>query len=163
MRSVILFSVLLAGCTKTVSTTDLRLIAHDENGRQWVEITAPSQTLKINDWIRACPANVEVLYQSPRVLSLGCRSAAPVYVTFRLEDGARLALRDIIQVGREGQLQEAINRYLRRTKQSAFSPSDSFAMAAQGLLFPTPEGDVVVSSIELRPLLRPDVALLVGR
>ena len=30
-------------------------------------------------------------------------------------------------------------------------------------MFPTSEGDVVVSSIELRPLLRPDAALLVGR
>lgn len=156
-------ALLLSGCRPGVSTTELRLIAKNEGGREWLEITAPPHALKINDWIRSCPANVEVLYQSPRVLSLACRSTPQSYASFQLEDGQRLGLAHVIQAGGDGQLQEAVNRYLRRKHLQAFRPNDNFALTAQGLMFPTAEGDVVVSSIDLRPLLRPDAALLVGR
>jgi len=161
--ALLISAMLLSGCRPGLSTTDLRLIAKSEGGREWLEITAPPQALKINDWIRSCPANVEVLYQSPRVLSLACRSAPQSYASFELENGQRLGLMNIIQAGGQGQLQEAVNRYLRKQHLQAFRPTDNFALTAQGLMFPTPEGDVVVSSIELRPLLRPDAALLVGR
>lgn len=164
MKYGILVALLLTGCTRTISTTDLRLVAHSEGGREWIEITAPQQALKINDWIKSCPARVEVMYQSPRVLSLGCRSEMPVYATFRLEDGTKLGLHDVIQIGGDSQFQEAVDRSLRRTRyKEAFTPGDSFALTAQGLNFPSPEGDIVVSSIELQRLMRPDAALLVGR
>ena len=156
-------AILFSACRSGVSTTDLRLTAKNEGGREWLEITAPPQALKINDWIKNCSANVEVLYQSPRVLSLACRSKPQSYASFQLEDGQRLGLMNVIQAGGEGQLQEAVNRYLRKQHLHAFRPNDNFALTAQGLMFPTAEGDVVVSSIELRPLLRPDAALLVGR
>lgn len=159
----ILAALLLTGCLKTVSTTELRLVAHNDGGREWIEITAPPQALKINDWIKPCSARVDVIYQSPRVLSLGCRSDKPDYATFRLEDGARLALHDVIQIGGDSQLQEAVDRSLRRARHGAFTPGDSFALSAQGLIFPSPEGDVIVSAIELQRLMRPDAALLVGR
>lgn len=163
-NAVLTLSALLAvGCRSGPSTTDLRLTSRSEGGREFLEITAPPQALKINDWIRNCRGNVEVLYQSPRVLSLACRAAEPQYVSFLLEDGQRLGLANVIQAGGEGQLQEAVNRYLRKKHLNAFRPNDNFALTAQGLMFPTAEGDVIVSSIELRPLLRPDAALLVGR
>lgn len=155
--------LLLAGCGRDVSTTELRLQARSENGREWVEIVAPTRVLKINDWVRGCTGNTEVLYQSPRVLSLACREAAPRYASFRLVNGERLGLARVLQAGTEGPLQEAIDRYLRKKHLGAFRPGDNFALTAQGLMFPTPEGDVIVSSIELRPLLHPEAALLVGR
>jgi hypothetical protein len=164
VQAFLLFLTLVAaGCARQISTTELRLIARSEGGRTWVEVTAPPQALPINDWVKKCPGNVSVLYQSPRVVSLGCTGEAPEYASFRLEDGRRLVLRDTIQRGVEGQLQEAVNRYLRKKNRGAFIPGDSFSLTAQGMVFPTPEGDVIVSSIEMRPLLSPEAALLVGR
>ena len=57
--------------------------------REWLEITAPPQAVKINDWIRSCAANAEVLYLSPRVLSLACRSAPQTY-----PEGVRYVVHD---------------------------------------------------------------------
>ena len=119
--------------------------------------------LKINDWIRDCTAKSEVLYQSPRVVSLACREQPAKYASFRIDDGSRLRLAQTIQAGAEPMLQEAINRYLRKKRLHAHRPSDNFALTAQGMMFPTEEGDVIVSTIEIRALLHPEAALLVGR
>lgn len=151
-----------SGCGKG-PPTELRLIASQENGHEKIHIAAPPQALKINEWIDSCGANVAVIYQSPRILSIACRDNVQVYASFRLDTGNHLSLRDVIHQDRFDQLLEAITREQGKKGKKGFTPTNNFAMAAQGLLFPTPEGEVIVSSIDLRPLLKPDVALLVGR
>ncbi len=143
--------------------TELRLIATEDNGHQKLKITAPAQALPINQWIESCSADVKVIYQSPRILSLACRDAVQVYASFRLDTGSHLSLRDVIHQDSFDQLKNEVVLVMEKKKKRGFSPTNNFAMSAQGLVFPTEDGDVIVSSIALRPLLKPDVALLVGR
>ncbi|MCX6598241.1 MAG: hypothetical protein NTV70_17955 [Acidobacteria bacterium] len=154
---------LLAGCFNNASVTELRLKAHQANGREWLEVLAPPQALPINQWVAACPASVYVLYQSPRMVSLGCRAAEPMYASYRLDTGDRLTIENTIQRGQEQALQEAVNRYLWKTPLKQFRPTGNFALTGQGMIFPTADGEVVVSSIELRPLLDRETAFLIGR
>ncbi len=151
-----------SGCGKG-TPTELRLVATQKDGHEKIQITAPPQALKINEWIDSCGANITVIYQSPRILSIACRDRVQVYASFRLDTGNHLSLRDVIHQDRFDQLLEAITREQGKRGKKGFTPTNNFAMAAHGLLFPTPEGEVIVSSIDLRPLLKPDVALLVGR
>jgi hypothetical protein len=155
--------LLLAGCFNKASVTELRLQARTDKGREWVEVLAPPQALPINQWVAACSANVQVLYQSPRVVSLGCRAPEPLYASYRLDTGDRLTIENTIQRGQEQSLQDAVNRYLWKTPLKQFRPTGNFALTGEGMIFPTPQGEVVVSSIELRPLLARETAFLIGR
>ncbi|MCX6591602.1 MAG: hypothetical protein NTZ56_08770 [Acidobacteria bacterium] len=156
-------SLTLAACFNKPVPTELRLKAYQKEGLERLEVLAPTQALPINQWIAACTASVHVLYQSPRVVSLGCRAPEPAYASYRLDSGERLTLENTIQRGQEQPLQEAINRYLWRTPLKQFRPTNNFALTGQGLIFATPQGEVVVSSIELRPLLGRETAFLIGR
>lgn len=160
---LLLLSITLAGCFNKPAPTELRLKAFQQDGRERLEVLAPPQALPINQWIAACPASVQVIYQSPRVVSLACHAPEPAYASYRLDSGDRLTVENTIQRGQEQALQEAVNRYLWKTPLKHFRPTNNFALTGQGMIFPTPQGEVVVSSIELRPLLARETAFLIGR
>ncbi len=154
----------LAGCSKPVSQSDLRLEAKSENGRSWLVVQAPPEALPINDWIRQCTGNVEVIYQSPRVASFACREVtASRYASFRLRDGHHLRLADIIRRESEGEFREAANKAFRKRKTDPGPIPPDVALNAQGLVFYAAGQDVVIPQTELRPMVRPESAFLVGR
>jgi hypothetical protein len=157
-------ALLLAACAKKISTTDLRLAAKSEGGREWVEVVAPPEALPINGWIRQCAARVEVIYQSPRVLSLACReSPQSIYASFRLLDGYHLRMTDVIQTGADGALREAADKAFRRKKREPGPINPDFALNAQGMIFSSGPDDIIIPQTELRPMVKPESALLVGR
>ncbi len=171
MRFALLTLVLLltAACKKQVSTTDLRLEAKSEGERQWLVITAPEGMTPANAWITEClkpegPRRVEVLYQSPRVLSLACRTGeAGRYASFRIPNGQRLTLSNTIQQGMEEPFIQAVEQALAREKRPLRRPTEDFALKAMGLVFRDGPADIVIGPAQMRPLLSMDAALLVGR
>lgn len=170
MRRAILAALLLAACRRQVSTTDLRLEIRQQDGHEWVEVLAPPKMLAANEWIRTCrdragATRLEVIYQSPRIVSFACRGSGPTaFASFRIASGKRLTLDEAIQKGKEGAFQAAVVKASgKRGLPEPASPPDRFALTAAGFVFETNGVEVVVPSTEMRPLLTPDVALLLGR
>lgn len=161
---LIVAAVTLAGCARPISQSELRLEAQSAGGRKWVRVTAPPSALMINTWIDGCAGDVEVIYQSPRVASFACRQpGATRYASFRLADGRHLALDDIVQPSALATLQAAADKALRKRGQPAVAVPADVALNAQGLIFFAEGGDVVIPQTDLRPMVKPEAALLVGR
>ena len=136
----------------------------------WVEVVEPAQMRAANTWVASCRSSgeatrVQPVYQSPRLLSLACRGGAGSrFASFRIADGHRLVLADTIQNGKMGQLQQAAVKAARkRGLPEEFPAPDEFALTAAGFVFALGGADVVIPSIDMRPLLQADTALLVGR
>jgi hypothetical protein len=170
MRRVLLAGMLLASCKRQLSTTDLRLEIRQEGGHEWVEVIAPPKMLGANAWIAGCRAmggatRVEVIYQSPRIVSFACRGGAtPALASFKIATGAKLTLDDAIQKDKSGAFQTAVVKATsKRGLPEPSSPPRQFALTAAGFVFETNGVEVTVPSVEMRPLLTPDAALLLGR
>lgn len=170
MRKVLFAAMLVASCRRQPSTTELRLEARQEGGHEWVEVTAPAKMLAANEWIGACRTHgeatrLEVIYQSPRVVSFACRGGArPVFASFRIATGRRLTLDDAIQKAKGGAFQEAVVKAAaKRNLPEPSAPPEHFALTAAGFVFETAGAEVTIPSTQMRPLLTPDAALLVGR
>jgi hypothetical protein len=169
-RAAVLLATLLIGdCERSISTTTLRLASHSEGEREWIEVLAPESAKQANVWIQQCVTGsgqrrAEVIYQSPRLLSLACRRGSQtVYASFRVLNGQHLRLSDVIQPGAEQDLTTAAERAERKMRRPAQRVAEDFALTAQGLIFFDGVSDVIIPSTELRPLLQPEAALLVGR
>jgi hypothetical protein len=161
---------MLVSCKKTLSTTDLRLEIRSEAGHEWVEVIEPAQMRAANAWISMCreatPASrLEVVYQSPRVVSFACRgSAKPLLASFRISTGRRLTLDDTIQRLKSGGFQDAVLKAARkRGLPEPQSPPQEFALTAAGFVYEFHGTEVTIPSTEMRPLLTPEAALLLGR
>jgi hypothetical protein len=166
----LLAALLLASCKRQISTTDLRLEVRQEGAHAWLEVIAPPQMLGANEWTRGCRAmgeatRADVIYQSPRIVSFACRGGArPAFASFKIATGRRLTLDDAIQKGKSGALQTVVLKAVgKRGLPAPASAPEQFALTAAGFVFETNGAEVTVPSTEMRPLLTPDVALLVGR
>lgn len=170
MRSALLAALLLASCKRQVSTTDLRLESRQGDGHEWVEVIAPAQMVAANEWIAGCRAigpatRLYAMYQSPRIVSFACRGGArSKFASFRIADGRRLGLDDAIQKEKSGAFQAAVLKAAsKRGLPEPSSPPLDFALTAAGFVFEANGAEVTVPSTEMRPLLTPKAALLLGR
>jgi hypothetical protein len=166
----LLAAAILFSCKRQLSTTDLRLEARQEGSHEWVEVIAPSHVRTANAWIGGCrtqggSTRLEVIYQSPRIVSFACRGAAkPSFASFRISTGQRLNLDDTIQKAKSGAFQDAVLKAARRRGiPEPHSPPQDFALTASGFVFESSSVEVIVPSTDMRPLLTPDAALLLGR
>ncbi len=163
------FLIFAAACRKQLSTTTLRLEARQEAGHQWLEVMEPDGARAANVWIGGCrnaaaESRVDVIYQSPRIFSLACRQQASLALaSFRVSDGQRLLLESTIQKDKVQAFRSAVDKALRKSGLENAGDPASFALTAAGLVFPAGTAQVVVPATEMRPLLNPDAALLVGR
>lgn len=170
MRKAFLAAILLSSCKRQISTTELRLEVRQEGSHEWVEVVAPQRMLAANEWIGGCRAGggatrAGVIYQSPRIVSLACRGRErPTFASFRISSGRRLTLGDVIQKGKSGAFQAALIKTLaKRGLPEPSLPPEHFALTAGGFVFEMNGAEITVPSTEMRPLLMPDVALLLGR
>ena len=170
MLRALLVAMLLMSCRRQISTTDLRLETRQEGGHQWVEVIAPAQMLATNQWIAGCRApggttRLEVIYQSPRIVSFACRGGQrPTFASFKIATGKQLTLDDAIQKLKSGAFQNAVVKATDKRKlPEPQSPPQHFALTAAGFVFEVNGVEVTVPSTEMRPLLTPDAALLLGR
>jgi len=147
---------------------------------------------------RRIERTINVVYQSKKQVSFACTqtesaggvaTARTFYASFRMADGKRLELEDLLQPGGLPALLSAGESALRKARRipvnrelaqvglvfpnGRFALTTNFCLTARGMVFHYNPGElgnaqteaveVVISPLEIRPLLRPGAAYLVDR